>query len=102
VRSHGLSGVLRGGDRRTGRESRRPDAVDRRLGVQLRVPDDRDGAVSTALGDAPLAFDRTDHRGVPGPAGDVVTIVHFGARGDDVDRESLVETLAAVGAALAV
>jgi hypothetical protein len=74
----------------------------RRLGVQVRVPDDRDQAVSSVLRDAPLAFDRTDHRGVSGPDGDVVTIVHFAARVEAVDDDALRGTLATLGAALAV
>lgn len=40
-----------------------------RLGVQLRAPAAHDGAVADALAVAPVAFDRTDHRGVPAPDG---------------------------------
>jgi hypothetical protein len=68
--------------------------------VQLRVPDTHDEAVREALASAPLSFDRTDHRGVSGPDGDLVTVLHFGLRTGEVDPVTVEATLAAVGEAL--
>lgn len=73
-----------------------------RLGIQLRIPAEHDDAVGEALADAPLTFDRTDHRGVSAPEGEMVTVVHYSARASDVDGGTLDATLAAVAVALAV
>jgi hypothetical protein len=74
----------------------------RRFAAELRVPDAHDDAVAAALSAAPLSFERTDHRGVSGPGGDVVTVLHFTTRAADVDADALDATLSAVADALAV
>lgn len=73
-----------------------------RLAVQLRVPAAHDEAVTAALADAPVAFERTDHRGVAASDGEVVTMLHYSVRTGPVARDDLVATLDAVGAALVV
>jgi hypothetical protein len=74
----------------------------RRFAAEIRVPDTHDDAVAAALGAAPLPFERTDHRGVSGPDGDVVTVLHFTTRQMDVSDDTLAATLSAVAEALAV
>lgn len=74
----------------------------RRLGVQIRVPAAQDAAVQDALEDAPLSFERTDHRGVSAPDGEMVSILHFSARTDGVSEPTVRETLRAVAAAFRV
>lgn len=73
-----------------------------RLGVELRVPLEYDDAVASALAAAPFRTDRTDHRGVTGPDGTTVSLVHYRIRGTDVSDDDLDRTLAAVATALAV
>lgn len=73
-----------------------------RLGVQLRVPEAHGDAVAGALAGAPFAFDRTDHRGVSRPDGEMVTVLHFSTRASGASPAAVDRTLAAVGAALSV
>lgn len=77
-----------------------PDAD--RLGVRLRVPATHGDAIAEALAGAPFPFDRTDHRGVVTPDGEVVTVLHVSLRTDDVARGDLEATLDAVARALSV
>lgn len=74
----------------------------RRLGVELRVPVEHDAAVRDALAAVPFPIDRTDHRGVTGPGGTTVSLVHYNVRATDVDDDALAATLRAVADALAV
>jgi len=73
-----------------------------RLAIQLRVPEESDDAVRAALADAPLAVERTDHRGVATPDGEIVTVVHYSVGVDGVTVEELETTLSTVAGALAV
>lgn len=73
-----------------------------RLGVQLRVPAAHEDAVEEALADAPLAFERIDHRGVSAPGGEMVTVLHYSAGASGVSGDTLDATVAAVGTALRV
>lgn len=74
----------------------------RRLAVQLRVPAPHGDAVRAALADSPHAFERTDHRGVATPDGEMVTVLHFTVKATDVTDADLTGTLDAVATALSV
>lgn len=52
-----------------------------------------------ALASAPFEFERTDHRGVGAPDGEMVSILHYSLRTANVSREELDATLAAVAEA---
>lgn len=73
-----------------------------RLAVQVRVPAAHDDAVSTALAAAPFAVERTDHRRVSAPGGEVVAMLHYSIRASDVSPDAFDATLSAVAVALAV
>lgn len=73
-----------------------------RVRIQLRIPAAHDDAVTDALADAPLPFERTDHRGVSAPDGEMVTVLHYSADASDVSENALDATLAAVATALVV
>jgi hypothetical protein len=72
------------------------------FGAELRVPAGHDEAVRAALADAPVPFERSDHRGVGAPDGELVTVLHYSGRASDVSVTCRDETLDAVAAALDV
>jgi hypothetical protein len=74
----------------------------RRLGIQLRVPDDFDAEVRSALDAAPFPVSKTDHRGASAPDGEMVSLLHYAIRATDVADEAFDATLAAVADALRV
>ncbi|MXR52819.1 hypothetical protein GRX03_14540 [Halovenus sp. WSH3] len=74
----------------------------RQFAVTLRVPERYGEAVEEALDPAPLAFERTDHRGVSAPDGEMLTVLHFSLRSGGVSEEDVRGTLSALGTAAAV
>jgi hypothetical protein len=77
-------------------------AAGRHVGAELRIPAAHDDAVRAALAPAPLPFERSDHRGVAAPDGEMVTVLHYTARAAGVSVADRDATLEAVGAALEV
>ncbi|WP_380675668.1 hypothetical protein [Salinigranum sp. GCM10025319] len=74
----------------------------RRLGIQLRIPEEREDAVAAVLRESPFAVERTDHRGASAPDGEMVMLVHYSVRATDVNDQDLQATLSTVAAALDV